>query len=103
MTKAISVSLPHELGKAEARRRVDEGMANLARHLGGASGLVSKSWDGDRLNFALTAVGQSISGFIDVEEKQVRIELLLPDLLGLIAGKLRGRLQKEGQLLLGKK
>jgi hypothetical protein len=103
MTKAISVTLPHELGRAEARRRIDEGVANFVRHLGGGAGVVTQSWDGDRLSFALTALGQSISGHIDVEDRLVRIELLLPDLLGLIAGKLRGRLQKEGQLLLDKK
>ena len=43
------------------------------------------------------------SGTIQVAEHAVRLEILLPNLLALMAGKLKGRLQKEGQLLLEKK
>lgn len=103
MSKSITVSIPHELGRAEARKRIDEGVSRMMGHLGGGAGIVTKSWEGDRLNFAISALGQSMSGFIDIEDRLARIELILPDLLALIAGKLRGRLQKEGQLLLEKK
>ena len=103
MSKAITVTIPHELGRAEARRRIDEGVEKFSRHLGAGAAVVAKSWDGDRMNFAVSALGQSVSGVIAVEDRLVNLELLLPNLLGMIAGKLRGRLQKEGQLLLEKK
>lgn len=104
MSKAITVNIPHDLGRAEARRRIDKGFADFSQHMGGmAANLVSKSWDGDRLNFALSAMGQGISGVIEVGEAVVKLEILLPNLLAMIAGKLKGRLQKEGQLLLEKK
>jgi hypothetical protein len=103
MSKVVTVSIPHELGRAEARRRIDEGFANFARHMGGMAGDLRKSWTGDRLTFALKALGQEISGEIQVEDAVVRLELLLPNLLAMLAGKLRGRLQQEGQLLLEKK
>jgi hypothetical protein len=64
---------------------------------------VTRSWEGDRLAYSLTAMGQSISGTIEVMEQVVKLEVLLPNILGMIAGKLKGRLQKEGQLLLEKK
>ena len=102
MSKAVTVSIPHELGRAEARRRVDSGFGDLARHLGGL-GTVSRSWEGDRLSFAFSAMGQAISGAIDVADHAVRVEVLLPNVLAMIAGKVKGRLQKEGQLLLEKK
>lgn len=102
MSKAVSVTIPHELGRAEARRRVDAGFADLSRHLGGL-GAVSKQWEGDRLSFAFQAMGQAISGAIDVADHAVKLEVLLPNLLAMMAGKLKGRLQKEGQLLLEKK
>jgi putative polyhydroxyalkanoate system protein len=103
MSKAITVSIPHELGRAEARRRIEEGFGNFSKHMGGGAGLLSKTWDGDRLSFSLAAMGQAISGYVDVGDTVVKLELLLPNLLAMIAGKVKGRLQKEGQLLLDKK
>ena len=102
MSKAVTVTIPHELGRAEARRRVEAGFGDLSRHLGGL-GAVTKTWDGDRLSFAFAAMGQAISGAIDVADRSVKLEILLPNLLAMMAGKLKGRLQKEGQLLLEKK
>lgn len=103
MSKAITLTLPHELGRAEARRRIDEGFGNFSQHIGGAAGVLSKSWSGDRLSFRLAALGQEITGSIDVEEAAIRLEVLLPNLLAMLAGKVKGRLRKEGQLLLDKK
>lgn len=102
MSKAVTVTIPHELGRAEARRRVDAGFGDLSKHLGGL-GAVTRTWEDDRLSFAFQAMGQAISGTIDVADHAARIEILLPNLLALMAGKLRGRLQKEGQLLLERK
>jgi putative polyhydroxyalkanoate system protein len=102
MSKAVTVTIPHELGRAEARRRIEAGFGDLSRHLGGL-GAVSKSWDGDKLSFSFAAMGQAISGYVDVADRAIRLEVLLPSLLAMMAGKLKGRLQKEGQLLLEKK
>ena len=103
MSKAVTVTLPHALGRAEARRRVDEGFANFARHMGAVAGALTKSWSGDRLSFTFQALGQGLSGVIDVEDTEVRVEILLPNLLAMMADKLKGRLRKEGELLLEKK
>jgi putative polyhydroxyalkanoate system protein len=103
MSKSITVTIPHQLGRAEARKRIDEGFADLSRHLGGAAGALDKQWAGDRLSFALTSMGQSISGYVAVADAAVTVEVLLPGFLAMIAGKVKGTLQKEGQLLLTKK
>jgi hypothetical protein len=103
MSKAITLTLPHELGRAEARRRIDKSFEDFARHLGGAAGPLNRTWDGDRLRFALEMLGQRISGVIDVEDTALKMEIVLPNVLALMAGKLRGRLQSEGRLLLEKK
>lgn len=102
MSKAVTVTIPHELGVAEARRRLETGFDDLSRHLGGM-GAVTKSWQGDRLSFGFSVMGQAITGAVDVAERSIRLEVLLPSLLAMMAGKLKGRLQKEGQLLLEKK
>lgn len=103
MSQPITVTIPHQLGAAEARRRVDQGFADFAKHLGNAPGAIERRWQGDKLSFALTSFGQAISGYVDVAETSVTVELLLPGFLGMIASKVKGRLQREGQLLLEKK
>jgi hypothetical protein len=103
MSKPITVSVPHQLGRAEARKRIDEGFADLSRHLGGSPGALDKRWEGDQLNFSLTSFGQSITGHVAVADAVVIVEVLLPGFLAMIAERVRGTLQKEGQLLLTKK
>lgn len=103
MSKPISVTIPHQLGRAEARRRIDAGFADLSRHLGGATGALDKRWEGDRLSFSLAAMGQSVTGSVAVDDAVVVVEVLLPGFLAMIAGRVKGTLQKEGQLLLTRK
>lgn len=97
------MTIPHELGRAEARRRIEAGFTDLAGRLGPGPGAFEKRWEGDRLVFALTTMGQAISGVVEVADKAVRIEVLLPGFLAMIAGKVKGRLQSEGRLLLERK
>ena len=48
-------------------------------------------------------MGQTVAGVINVLDAEVTMEIQLPGVLGLIAGGLKNRLQKVGQLLLTKK
>ena len=104
MTRPVTVTIPHELGVAEARRRIDTGFTRLEKQLaGGGLHQVHKAWDGDRMSFAAKVMGQAISGRLDVRDKAVVMEIDLPMMLALIADRIKGRVQKEGQLLLEKK
>ena len=103
MATPITIHIPHDLGRAEARRRIESGFASLIRQLPGGGEGCSEQWDGDRLDFSVTAMGQTISGTIHVLDAAVTMEIQLPGVLGMIAGALKGQLQKAGQLLLTKK
>ena len=100
MATPITVTLPHQLGRAEARRRIETGFAQVIHVLPGASGGCSERWEGDRLVFGVVAMAQSISGVIDVRDTVVIMEIELPGVIGLLAGGLKARLRKAGQLLL---
>ena len=99
MSKPVVVSIPHELGRAEARRRIEEGLGRLTGQIGGVGDL-TRTWDGDLLRFSLVAIGQTVSGTIHVQEREVRLEILLPGIFAMVANKLKGRLRDEAQLLL---
>jgi hypothetical protein len=103
MPTPITISIPHQLGRAEARRRIETGFANIIHWVPGRAGACSERWDGDRLTFGVTAMGQKVTGVIDVLDAVVTMEIELPGVLGMIAGGLKGRLKKAGQLLLTKK
>lgn len=104
MAKPLIDDLPHELGRAEARRRIETGVEQ-GRVLLAKSGVSigNLAWTGDRLDFALSALSQSVDGSIDVGDQSVRIEVRLPLLLALFAEKVKKSLGKEGTLLLTKK
>ena len=100
MSKPVSVSIPHELGKAEARRRIDEGVGRLTAQIG-AVGEIKQAWEGDLMRFSLQAIGQTVTGTIDIREHEVLLEVYLPGIFAMIANKVKGRLRDEGQILLG--
>ena len=103
MATPITISIPHQLGRAEARRRIEAGFAKLIHQVPGSGGASSERWEGDRLTFATGVMGQTIAGVIDVLETTVTMEIELPGLLGMIASGLKDRLQKAGTLLLTRK
>lgn len=103
MLTPIFISTPHQLGRTEARRRSETGFANIVLQLPGSSGTCIQRWDGDKLTFSVKSLGQSVSGVVDVLDAAVKMEIEMTGVLGLIASRLKGQLQKAGQLLLAHK
>lgn len=103
MATPITVHIPHQLGREEARRRIETGFARLIHQLPGSGDACTQQWDADRLTFRVGTLGQTIAGVVDVFDATVVMEIELPGVLGMIASGLKGRLQKAGQLLLTKK
>ena len=101
MPKPVTVTIPHELGRAEARKRIEDGISRMGHQFDGVK--LTKAWDGDRLAFSAKVVGQAVAGRLDVLEDAVRMEVELPPFFAMIADKVKGRLKKEGQLMLEKK
>jgi putative polyhydroxyalkanoate system protein len=99
MSKPVVVNIPHQLGRAEARRRIDEGIGRLTQQFA-SMGEARHTWDGDILRFVVAAMGQEVKGSVDVRDQDVVLEVLLPGFLAMIAGKVKGKIQKEGQILL---
>ena len=99
MSQPIEVDLPHNLGKDEARRRIANNIHRLQEHIpGGAT--VQSGWTGDQLNLNVQALGEAVQSTIDVEDKKVRVRVLLPGMLGMFSGLIQGALQKKGSVLL---
>ena len=100
MQKPIHIDLPHRLGAEEAKRRMQGGIGKLKDHIPGGGAQVESSWQGDRMNLRVQAMGQEVSGHIDVHETKVRVELMLPAMLSLFAGQVEGLLRSKGAEML---
>ena len=103
MAKPLTVSVSHDLGKGEAIRRLTDGVAYVQTRFGDKIAITQNQWEGDRLNFSVSALKQTASGVIDVEETRVTLTVTLPFLLAMMAEKAKSLIQKEGTLLLEKK
>ncbi|MGE3143053.1 MAG: polyhydroxyalkanoic acid system family protein [Hyphomonadaceae bacterium] len=104
MGAPITIEIPHKLGKAEARSRIADGFGQMAQQMS-AMGVqnLNHGWAEDALSFSGAVMGQAVCGRIEVKEASVRIEAMLPDLLGAAAALFKGKLQRQGTLLLEKK
>jgi hypothetical protein len=99
MNKPITADLPHKLGAEEAKRRMQKGIGKLKDFIPGG-GQVESSWEGDRMNLRVQAMGQEVSGHLDVKETLVHVELMLPPMFALFAGQIQGMLRSRGSEML---
>jgi hypothetical protein len=97
----LVVSIPHNLGKEEAMRRLKEGLSKAATGVPLLK-LDDPSWTDNRVAFRAHALGQTASGTIDVEDRFVRLEVVLPWMLAKLAGAISQAVNAKGRLLLEK-
>ena len=90
MPQPLIVSIPHKLGRQEAKRRLDSGVSRIGPELAGLVSTLDHSWEEDTLNFRAVAMWQTISGRIEVLDDAVRIEIDLPWMMRLLK-RVRGR------------
>jgi hypothetical protein len=103
MSQPVVVSIPHRLGKEEAARRLKAGFEKMVTTIGAMVTVGRQDWVDDHLDFSLTAMGQTASGTMDVTDDQVKLEILLPGMLGMLANKVKDMITQRGQILLEKK
>ncbi len=103
MPQPLIVSIPHRLGKEEAVRRLKSGLGSARTNYGHIFNVQEEAWTDNHLQFRVSAVGQTVSGTLDVLEEQVNLVVHLPWLLAKLASAIQPLLRKEGTLLLEKK
>jgi hypothetical protein len=103
MSKPFIVSIPHQLGKDEAVRRLKTGLGGVRTNYGHLFSVDEEVWTGDTLQFRVSAIGQAVSGTIDVAQDHVTLQVYLPWLFAKIAEAVQPLIRKEGTLLLENK
>jgi len=102
MTEPVVVTLPHQLGREEALRRVRPALSKVSDSFPILK-VEQEVWSGDRMDFRVRAMGQVAAGNIQVGDTQVRLEVTLPWLLHKFAEVVQKTIAGKGQILLEKK
>lgn len=103
MSAPILVVIPHRLGKAEASRRLREGLGRERAGFAQLLNVTPAAWDGDRVTFQVRALGQTAAASIDVLEHELRLQLTLPWPLAKLADRIMPALRQEATRLIEKK
>jgi hypothetical protein len=82
----MDISIPHSLGRDEAKRRIEAGLPKLAAHIPGGGNLASQ-WTGDyALDLTITALGSRIPVTLSIEEDRLTGSLEVPMLMKMMQG-----------------
>lgn len=74
----LRISIPHPPGRAEARRRIEDGFSKLALQLPGGASVCNQRRDGDRLAFSMAATRQTVTGGVEVLDSTSTIDVQRP-------------------------
>ena len=102
MTRPLIVNIPHTLGREEATRRLKRGLARASSAVPIAK-IEEETWSGDHLSFKISGMGQAAFGTAEVNDADVRIEVVLPWLLQRLGEMVQGAIRSRAQILLEKK
>ena len=96
----IIVVIPHSHGRAEATRRIKAGLDEARARYAAKLKVAEEAWDGDRLTFRVAALGQPVTGTIDVGDDNVRAEVKLSWFWGHMVKPAEALIRAEGEQML---
>ena len=97
MSNAIVITVPHNLGAEEAKRRIAERIELLRRDYIDKLAYSEANWNGDMADLRVVAFGQTVTGKICVMSDSLRIEVQLPWILAALTGKIQGVLKSNAE------
>ena len=100
-TEPLTVTISHRLGREEAKRRIERGLGTIRTEAAPYVRRLDYHWAGDyRLEFEVSAMMQTITARIEIEDQAIRVELGLPRLLHMLAKIIAGHVERSGHALL---
>src|SRR4051794_16501371 len=102
MSRPLVVSIPHNLGKEEALRRIRSGIGQVRTSFAAHLAVIDETWNADHLDFKVGVLKQTVAGSIDVAATQVMLTVELPWALAVLGEKAKELIQRQGTLMLEK-
>lgn len=104
MATPFTFTIEHQLGKAEAKRRIADKFSQISKAAPGftfAPG--AHAWEGDTFPLSATGYGQHVRGRIEAFDTAVRVTVDIPDFLAPVANAAMSLMKSKTRLLLEKK
>ena len=99
MGEPVTVNIPHEIGQAEAKNRIGNGIHTLSEYIPGST-LTDHHWEGDDMHCTIEALGQRVGCVMQVREDEVYGIFDLPPMLAMFANAIKAKLQKDAPKML---
>jgi hypothetical protein len=93
----IVVTIAHRHGSAEATRRIKAEIESARTRYEGKLKIAEENWNGNHLVFRVAALGQPVTGKIDIGNDHVRAEVLLTWLMEHLTEPAEALIKAEGQ------
>lgn len=97
---SIEMSIPHQLGEQEARRRIQELLPKMKADHGDQIKDLKEEWNGNTGRFSFSVMGFAVSGNLTVNESSVDLDGDLPFAATFFKGKIKSVIQEKAQELL---
>jgi len=97
----LTASIPHQLSRAEVKRRIQEQVSTLRQQKGVPISNLQETWTGDAMAFSVSSMGQVISGHLTIDDHAVHVDVALPWFLSMLSGVVKQRIEHQGRHLLG--
>ena len=96
----MHLKLPHSFSRQEAVARVQRLLMEAKPKLAGKVTIEGERWEGDVLHFAFTTQGQSISGQLEVKDKEYELNAKLPLMMRMFEGKIGKMIEEQSKQML---
>ncbi|MDR3463954.1 MAG: polyhydroxyalkanoic acid system family protein [Beijerinckiaceae bacterium] len=100
MSKSIIVVFPHQLGVAEAKRRIAAQAEEALRTYVDKIGSGELTWDGDTGHVRVSALSQAVNAQVEVKPAEIRVEIHLPWLLAAFSNAIEARVKSNASAAL---
>lgn len=99
----MRIAIPHDLDPAVVRERLKGRSREIAGHVPGGMAEVETRWTSDNhMALTITAMGQQLTGGIDIGERELVIELTLPGMIAFMEPMIAGAIRTQGEKLIAK-
>lgn len=91
----LTIEIPHDLGKEEATRRLQERFHNIKQDFGEQIRDLEEQWNGHSLQFGFRTFGLKISGLVESQPAEVRVSADLPMAAMMFRGAIERQIRDE--------
>jgi hypothetical protein len=91
----VNIAVPHELGQAEATRRLQERFHTVKEQFGSQISDFEEEWEADSLRFGFRTFGLQISGLVESEPAEVKVAADLPMAAMMFKGTIEQQIRDE--------